>query len=302
MNHRLSLAGLVLSLATVNVAGAALPPMAPVTAADSLLIVAPHPDDESLCCGGLIYMARAVGAKVSIVWITSGDAFRWDAMRLNRELFPPAVSYLSLARQRTDEAREAARILNVDHDSIYFLGYPDRGVSHLMGNYYEPPSPWRSHYTGARHVIYPDAFEPGAPYDGASLTHDFEAVLDRVHPTMVFAPSLQDAHPDHRGAGLLVSRTLAARGELGELRFWIVHGGHGWPAHGYEPLAPQTIAPRGTGLQWRELRLAEDSEAAKLQAISAHQSQVRVMGRTMRRYVRSTELYALSPVASAARR
>jgi len=281
----------VLSLAAVR-AQAALPAMPPVTASDSLLIVAPHPDDESLCCAGLIHAARQAGAKVAIVWVTDGDGFRWDAMVLNHAVLPKAASYRRLALLRENEARIAAQRLGVDPASNYFLGFPDRGVLHLI-NHDEAARPWRSRFTGARSVIYPDAFDPGAPYDGASLTQDFDQILERVRPTLVFAPSARDTHPDHRGVGLLVSRTLAARGELGELRCWIVHGGADWPRRGFTPDAPQSIAPRGAALQWQELRLSGDSIAAKLQAISAHQSQLRVMGHVMRRYVRATELFAV---------
>lgn len=280
--------------ASLGVAGAraALPAMAPIRAADSLLIVAPHPDDESLCCAGLIHQARQAGAKVAIVWITNGDGFRWDDMVVNHELLPDHTSYLQLARMREGEAREAAHILDVAPASTYFLGYPDRGVGRLMSDYYAPPVPWRSHYTGARSVVYPDSFDFGARYDGESLRRDFEEVLDRVQPTLVFAPSTQDTHPDHRGAGLLVLRVLAGRGELGELRSWIVHGGSGWPRGGYAPETPQSIAPTGAGLRWEELKLDHDDVAAKLQAISAHRSQIKVMGGVMHRYVRSTELFS----------
>ena len=63
-----------------------LPPLSPMTAADSVLVIAPHPDDESLCCGGLIHMARRAGARVAIVWVTNGDGSRWDAMLTHRAL------------------------------------------------------------------------------------------------------------------------------------------------------------------------------------------------------------------------
>ena len=288
------LAILVTSLLT-TVTRAALPAMAPITTSDSLLIVAPHPDDESLCCAGLIHEARKAGANVAIVWITDGDAFHWDAMVVNHVLVPDRVAYQRLAQIREDEAREAARILDVAPASTYFLGYPDRGVGRLMADYYAPPTPWRSHYTGARSVIYPGSLELGAPYDGESLTRDFGEVLDRVRPTLVFAPSAQDMHPDHHGAGLLVTRVLTMRGELGELRSWIVHGGPGWPRGGYEPRSPQTVAPTGSGLRWEVFNLGEDAVAAKLDAISAHRSQLEVMGHVMRRYVRSTELFATGP-------
>ena len=276
-------------------ARAALPAMAPVTASDSLLIVAPHPDDESLCCAGLIHEARKAGAKVAIVWITDGDAFHWDAMVVNHVLVPDRAAYRHLAQIRQGEARDAARILDVAPGSTYFLGYPDRGVGRLMADYYAPPVPWRSHYTGARSAMYPGSFELGARYDGESLTREFGDVLDRVQPTLVFAPSTQDMHPDHHGAALLVSRVLTTRGELGMLRSWIVHGGPGWPHGGYEPRSPQTVAPTGSGLQWEVLDLDEDSVAAKLQAISAHRSQLEVMEHVMRRYVRSTELFTTDP-------
>jgi len=290
----LTLLALLLGLETARSATLTLPAMPPVTARDTLLIVAPHPDDESLCCGGLIHMARQAGARVAIVWVTDGDGSRWDAMLTRHALFPGTGTYQSLGRTRADEARGAARTLEVDPASLYFLGYPDRGVLPLLDHYYEPAAPWRSHFTGARRVIYPDAFEPGAPYAGHSLVRNFEAILERVHPTLVFAPSPKDAHPDHSGTGLMVARVLAERGESPELRYWIVHGGPGWPARGFEPGAPQTIAPRGVGLQWEELHLDADTVQVKLQAISAHQSQMRVMGRTMRSYVRCTELYAVA--------
>ena len=291
--RRILLLGALLGVAAAQAAETRLPAMAPVTAQDSLLIVAPHPDDESLCCAGLIHMARQAGARVAIVWITNGDGSRWDAMLENHALFPSPMSYQSLAELRMNEARAAATTLGVEPESTYFLGYPDRGVLHLMGAYYEPPAPWRSRYTHADSVIYADAFQPGVTYEGVNLARNFVAVLDRVHPTLVFAPSPRDEHPDHAGAGLLATRVLTARGEAATLRYWIVHGGRGWPAGGFEPHAPQTIAPRGIGLQWQELRLGDDAVQAKLQAISAHQSQIRMMGRTMRRYVRATELYAL---------
>ena len=187
--RRFLLLACLLRVAGAPAAEAPLPPMPPVTAKDSLLIVAPHPDDESLCCAGLIHLARQAGARVAIVWITSGDGNRWDAMLIDQALFPRANFYRQLAGVRDDEARVAARSLAVDADSIYFLGYPDRGVLRLMRDYYQAPTAWRSHFTGARSVIYPDAFEPGAPYTGEQLAQNFSAILDRVRPTLVFAPS-----------------------------------------------------------------------------------------------------------------
>ena len=274
----------------------AIPPFRPSTANVTGLVVAPHPDDESLCCGGLIHAARSAGARVAIVWITLGAGFRWDAVVVEKKLRPRASTYLDLARQREAEARNAGALLGVEPDSLMFLGYPDRGVLRLLLDYYHPDTPWRSKFTGANAVVYADALDPGAAYSGDNLVKDFKAVLDRVHPTLVLAPSLQDTHPDHRGTGLLVWRTMTARGEQDRVRYWIVHGGREWPApHGYHPSFAETVAPRGLGMQWEAFALDEDSIDAKRRAVSAHQSQMKVMRRIMLGFVRSTELYSSVP-------
>jgi len=292
-------ATLVLALVLCDAPDAAnaLEELRPITASDSILVVSPHPDDESLCCGGLISAARRVGASVSIVWVTNGDAFRWDAMVVEKTLRPRAGGYLELARQREGEARAAAAILGVDSRSVFFLGYPDRGVLHLLLDYYHPNSPWRSRFTGASAVVYSDAVDPGARYDGEDLVRDFVSVVDRVKPTLILAPSPQDTHPDHRGAGILAWRAMVARKQTDRIRFWIVHGGRGWPSpHGLHSNLEQTIAPRGIGMKWQRFSLDATAIQTKQRAVQAHRSQTQVMGTVMEGYVRADELYSLTPV------
>jgi len=278
-------------------AGEDLPRLRPILPSDSVLIVSPHPDDESLCCGGLIQSARHVGAHVAVVWVTYGDGFRWSAMVAEHKLRPRAGAYRDLAVRRGAEARAAAAVLKIDPGSLYFLGYPDRGVLALLLDHYYPETPWRSKFTGANSVVYEDAMDTGAEYDGEDLERDFRSVLDGVKPTLVLAPSPQDAHPDHRGAGILAWRAMSARKELDKIHFWIVHGGRGWPTpRGYRPELSQTIAPRGLGMRWEQFPLDAAARAAKLQAIRAHRSQTEVMGRVMESHVRSDELYSRSPL------
>src|SRR6185369_13241542 len=81
------------------------------------------------------------------------------------------------------------------------------------------------------------------------------------------------------------------------VRYWIVHGGRGWPApHGYHPELGQTVAPRGLGMQWEAFSLDNDAIDAKRRAVSAHQSQMKVMGRIMLSYVRADEIYSSVPI------
>jgi LmbE family N-acetylglucosaminyl deacetylase len=275
----------------------ALPNLRAITADDSVLVVAPHPDDESLCCGGLISSARRAGAKVSIVWITFGDGFKWDAMVVEKKLRPRRGTYHELAKQREGEARSAGAILDVPPESLFFLGYPDRGVLSLLFDYYYPSTPWRSRFTGDNAVAYEDAVSPGAEYDGDDLERDFTSVVERVKPTLILAPSPQDTHPDHRGTGILVQRIMGSRKDPQRVRFWIVHGGRGWPQpHGFHPQLPQTVAPRGRGMQWEQLALDDSSIQTKLKAVEAHRSQTKVMNRVMQSHVRSLELYSRNAV------
>lgn len=269
-------------------------PMRPISAADSLLIIAPHPDDESLCCAGLIDLAQRAGAKVSIAWVTSGDGSRTNAMIIGRTLLPRKGGYRELGRRREGEAREAASTLEVTSDRQFFLGYPDRGILSLIVSHYE--SPWRSPHTGATTVLLERAVTPGGAYEGRMLERDLAWIVGQVSPTIVLAPSPRDAHPDHRGAGLLSMRVMSERGDLDRVRYWIVHGGRAWPSpRALRPELPQTIPPRGRSMDWEFVALDAQARASKRRALDAHVSPRRAMARTMDSHIRATELFARTP-------
>jgi LmbE family N-acetylglucosaminyl deacetylase len=201
-------------------------------------------------------------------------------------LLPRKSGFRELAQRREAEARAAAKILLLEPQSLYFLGYPDRGVLPMLLDHYYPNTPWRSKFTGAEQVTYANAVTPGAAFDGENLERDFLDVLERVKPTLVLAPSPQDTHPDHRGAGILAWRAMNTLDQADRIRFWIVHGGHGWPEpHTYRPELTQKIAPRGLGMKWERFPLDPATRAIKLQAIGAHKTQTAVMGQVMKSYV-----------------
>lgn len=261
----------------------------------SLLVIAPHPDDEVLCCAGVIQRVAAAGGKVAVVWITSGDASEMDLLVIEKSLFVKPLKLRDLAARRTAEARSAAAVLGIPVERRIFLGYPDRGVLSLITDHYS--TPFYSKYNGSSVVPYDTALSPGQPYTGASLERDFDAVLQRIKPTLVLAPSPRDAHTDHEAAGVLTMRALSRSGELGKVRYWIIHGGETWPLpRGYHPTRRAYPSPRGKGLASGAFLLTPAEEGRKLEALRCYQTQMKVMSSYLLSYVRTTELYSDMPM------
>jgi LmbE family N-acetylglucosaminyl deacetylase len=277
---------------------AAAPSLPRFDAQTSLLVVAPHPDDETLCCAGVIQRVVRAGGRASVVWITSGDASELSLLLIEKSLFLRPEQARDLAVRRMREARTASARLGVPAAGQLFLGYPDRGVLRLLTDH--RARPYTSGFTGAAAVPYPEALFPGHPYTGESLERDFGAVLERLQPTLILAPSPRDSHPDHRAAGLLTIAVSTRRGMLPGVRYWIVHGGEGWPSpRGLLPGVPLTAAPRSRGpLAVFALEPAEEDR--KLEALRAYDTQMRAQAPFLLAFVRSTELFASLPGAQLA--
>ncbi|NYE59979.1 LmbE family N-acetylglucosaminyl deacetylase [Duganella sp. 1224] len=104
---------------------AALPP---VTAAElaprgRAIIVAPHPDDEVLACGGLLQLLHAQGTRTVLLAVTDGTASHPGS-----DLLTPAA----LARLRPQETIAAMQTLGLNHSTapqIMRARLPDGQVS-----------------------------------------------------------------------------------------------------------------------------------------------------------------------------
>ena len=170
--------------------------MEPITchAGDRLLVFAPHPDDESLACGGLIQRAQAVGARVRVVFATDGDANPWPQRVIERRwrLGPDATR--RWAARRGSEARAALKVLGVHEDDARFLHWSDQGLTaRLMAH-------------------------------GEESVQQLRQLIRETRPTMVAMPSILDSHPDHSALALMLKAAL--RGEASNARllaYWL-HG------------------------------------------------------------------------------
>ena len=80
------------------------------------VIVSPHPDDETLGCGGLIALLREHGLRVGVVVMTDGGNSHPRSQDVSRE---------RLSGMRERETRDALEILGVATSDVQFLGFSD---------------------------------------------------------------------------------------------------------------------------------------------------------------------------------
>jgi LmbE family N-acetylglucosaminyl deacetylase len=79
------------------------------------VVVAPHPDDETLSVGGLIALQRLCQIPVTLLAVTDGEAAY------------PGIA--DLGRLRRVEQAQAAEALGMEQDSIVYLGLRDSAVA-----------------------------------------------------------------------------------------------------------------------------------------------------------------------------
>ena len=88
--------------------------------ATRLVVLAPHPDDEVLCCGGLLALLAGRGAPALVVGVTDGEKSHAGVA---------GVDPHALAAQRTAERVEGARRLGWGADTVVRLRLPDAALA-----------------------------------------------------------------------------------------------------------------------------------------------------------------------------
>jgi LmbE family N-acetylglucosaminyl deacetylase len=90
--------------------------------ADKVLVVAPHPDDETIGCGGTICLHRQKGDDVGVVFLTSGEACTSLKRQRRATQDPDRIRAL-----REAEAKRACQLLSAM--PVGFLRLPDLGLT-----------------------------------------------------------------------------------------------------------------------------------------------------------------------------
>ncbi len=197
---------------------------------DRILVFAPHPDDETLGCAGVIQEAVAMKLPVRIVWLTYGDNNEWSFMMYRRRFVLMPGSVREMGEVRHDEGVAAAKVLGVEPDQLAFLGYPDFGTLTIWYRHWANQPPLESMLTRVTKVPYANAFRPGAPYKGEDILHDIETNLREFKPTKVFVSHPSDHNVDHQALYLFTRVALwDLESEMcPEVYPYLVHFAH-WP-------------------------------------------------------------------------
>ncbi|MGI9034417.1 MAG: PIG-L deacetylase family protein [Pyrinomonadaceae bacterium] len=122
------------------------------------IVFAPHPDDESLGCGGAIALLRKFNVPVCVVTMSDGTLSHPNSRKFPRE---------KLRALREQEMKNALEILGVEAKKNVFLRYRDRSVPN----------------------------KESADFDAA--VEKIKNIFAIEKPQTILAPWRRDPHPDH---------------------------------------------------------------------------------------------------------
>lgn len=258
---------------------------------DRLLVIAPHPDDETLGVGGIIWQATQQHIPVHIVFLTNGDGNRVGVGQFHKQLFPNSTQYREYGTMRQDEALVAISHLGLSKSDTSFLGLPDQGLKRIL----EPQHaslPYRSALTGVDHTPYTHSYSQYLPYTQEAIQKALGHIIDINKPTHILLPLPEDTHNDHQAAASFILSVCHHHSP--DIKLWA------YPVHyrlfpkprGLDtdlPLHPPKLHPRK---DWHIIPLEPAARQAKHQAVEAYRSQLHIplLGKLMFSLVRSNEL------------
>ncbi|MCL6520248.1 MAG: PIG-L family deacetylase [Armatimonadetes bacterium] len=283
---------------------APLKQMPPLKQGQKIVILAPHPDDETLGCGGLIQQAIQAGAHVKVVVATNGEYPEIDVIIFEKTIKLTPQKFIRLGYMRQRETLTALSFLGLPPENIIFLGYPNGNTYRmwLPGNWL-PSSPVRSPRTKQTRSPYVNSFTPKAIYCGQSILEDIEAILMREKPDVVIAPHPNDIHSGHWSVYAFTRYALdelASQGHLFAQKCvvytYLIHRSF-WPApRGFRPwvmLEPPAPLVALNQTEWFALPLTVAQMIDKRKAIGMYRTQFGAIDRLLQSFARGNELFGV---------
>ncbi|RYE20908.1 MAG: PIG-L family deacetylase [Sphingobacteriaceae bacterium] len=149
------------------------------------MVIAPHPDDESLGCGGTIALLRKAGLPVHVIFVSDGTL-----SHPNSKIYPAE----KLRELRETEALSALKILQVDAANTSFMRIKDRSV----------PNPGEEGFEAAINKML--------------------QIFQQFNPDTILVTWEKDPHPDHRASWQIVNEAaslLSKKPRILQYLIWI---------------------------------------------------------------------------------
>ena len=150
-----------------------------------VVVFAPHPDDETLGCGGTIAKKLAEGYEVIIVVMTDGRFLLLKSFGIDNDPSPDQVKEI-----RRGEVLRATKIFGVPENNVIFLDFIDGTLKE----------------------------------NDEAAEEKVAKILERYAPLEVYFPFERDANPDHQAANRIVRRAVEKLGIKPSMyRYTIMH-------------------------------------------------------------------------------
>ena len=156
----------------------------------SILVIAPHPDDEAFACGGLIALRKLSGSPVNVAYLTRGGASHRGCCD---------ISSSDLMQARQNQAVAAGQVLGLNPSDQHWLDLEDGRI--------------------------PRANQHG--FDEAVLS--LSNLLDQLSPQEILCPHPMDCWPDHQAAAQITVRAQEKYGKASQLYYYLIWGWYSLP-------------------------------------------------------------------------
>ncbi|MCL4385516.1 MAG: PIG-L family deacetylase [Cyanobacteria bacterium] len=262
---------------------------------DKILILAPHPDDETIGVAGIIQKALKAGAEVNIVCLTNGDSERNADIHYKNIPYSQNV-FLSLGELRRKETINALIKLGLKEKDVKFLGYPDAGTLHILLEHWGSSNPYKNYLTGVSYVPYSECYLPGSKYIGENILNNLESIIKDFNPTKIFVSSPFDMHSDHRAFYLFLRIALwdlKLKINNPKIYTYLTHYKN-WPdPKGYYPekFINPPIPNINDNIKWLNLNLSYEEVRKKYESTICYKSQLK-FGSFLISFARKNELFA----------
>jgi LmbE family N-acetylglucosaminyl deacetylase len=151
---------------------------------NTMMVFAPHPDDATLGCGGIIAERVSQGCEVIIVVMTDGRHAFSKGLNISVEPTPEEVKQM-----RKEECIIASGILGVPKKNLFFLDFEDGTLE---------------------------------KHEKEVIKRTIETIGEHSQADYYF-PFIRDCHPDHRATNRIVRQALRQLGLTGSYQYTIIH-------------------------------------------------------------------------------